>query len=246
MGRRRRPALEPAGLLRGRARAALGAPRARDGLVRHRAAPARRAGDRARAEAALDRGGRPPVRRTRPAVARHLRAVPRVGPRRPRARPSGSTTTRTGASSSAPRWRWPSPTSTCSPGLAARARDAVHLAVEAEPPDRVPPSYANIALLRAWLDAWAGRADDGYAARDRRRVPAPRLLQRVRLAHLLRDRSAGARALAATAMPLTRCDATARGGGGPVERHRPLVACRAREPVRSVLAGPTAWTSAPT
>ena len=47
--------------------------------------------------------------------------------------------------------------------LEARARDAVHLAVDAEPPDRVPPSYANIALLRAWLDAWAGRPDDGYA-----------------------------------------------------------------------------------
>ena len=39
----------------------------------------------------------------------------------------------------------------------------MHLAVDAEPPDRVPPSYANIALLRAWLDAWAGRPDDGYA-----------------------------------------------------------------------------------
>jgi hypothetical protein len=49
--------------------------------------------------------------------------------------------------------------------LAGRARDAVQLAVDAEPPDRVPPSYANIALLRAWLDAWAGRADDGYADR---------------------------------------------------------------------------------
>ncbi|MFL6205688.1 MAG: hypothetical protein ACJ739_10095 [Acidimicrobiales bacterium] len=48
--------------------------------------------------------------------------------------------------------------------LAQRARDAVHLAVESEPPDRVPPTYANIALMRAWLDAWAQRADDGYAA----------------------------------------------------------------------------------
>ena len=27
----------------------------------------------------------------------------------------------------------------------------------------MPPTYANIALLRAWLDRWAGRADDGYA-----------------------------------------------------------------------------------
>ena len=49
------------------------------------------------------------------------------------------------------------------PALVGRARDAVVLAVEAEPSDRVPPSYANIACLRAWLDAWAGRADDGYA-----------------------------------------------------------------------------------
>jgi hypothetical protein len=48
------------------------------------------------------------------------------------------------------------------PALATRARDAIHLAVDAEPPDRVPPSYANIALLRTWLEAWAGRSDDVY------------------------------------------------------------------------------------
>jgi hypothetical protein len=47
--------------------------------------------------------------------------------------------------------------------LGDRARDAVHLAVEAEPPDRVAPTYANIALLRAWLDGWAGRTDETYA-----------------------------------------------------------------------------------
>ncbi len=46
----------------------------------------------------------------------------------------------------------------------AKARDAIELAVTAEPPDRVPPTYANIALLRAWLEAWSGRADDAYAA----------------------------------------------------------------------------------
>lgn len=45
-----------------------------------------------------------------------------------------------------------------------RARAAIALAVTAEPPDRVPPTYANIALLRAWLDAWAGRPDRSYAA----------------------------------------------------------------------------------
>ncbi len=48
--------------------------------------------------------------------------------------------------------------------VVARARDAAHLAVEAEPPDRVAPTYANIALLRAWLEAWAERPDDGFAA----------------------------------------------------------------------------------
>ncbi len=47
--------------------------------------------------------------------------------------------------------------------LARSVRDAVQLAVEAEPPDRVPPTYANIALMRAWLEAWAQRPDDGYA-----------------------------------------------------------------------------------
>ena len=47
--------------------------------------------------------------------------------------------------------------------LAERARAAVALAVDAEPPDRVPPTYANIALLRAWLEAWVGRADRTFA-----------------------------------------------------------------------------------
>ncbi len=47
--------------------------------------------------------------------------------------------------------------------LVERARDAVHLAVDAEPPDRVPPTYANIALLRAWLESWAGRPGDDFA-----------------------------------------------------------------------------------
>lgn len=47
--------------------------------------------------------------------------------------------------------------------LEGRARAAIELAVAAEPPDRVPPTYANIALLRAWLEAWAGRTDPRYA-----------------------------------------------------------------------------------
>jgi hypothetical protein len=50
-----------------------------------------------------------------------------------------------------------------SPALVARARAAIELAIAAEPPDRVPPTYANIALLRAWLEAWAGRSDRSYA-----------------------------------------------------------------------------------
>jgi hypothetical protein len=50
------------------------------------------------------------------------------------------------------------------PALESRARAAIELAVAAEPPDRVPPTYANIALLRAWLEAWAGHTDATYAA----------------------------------------------------------------------------------
>jgi hypothetical protein len=49
------------------------------------------------------------------------------------------------------------------PALDARCRAAVDLAVRAEPPDRVPPTYANIALLRAWVEAWNGATDLTYA-----------------------------------------------------------------------------------
>ena len=49
------------------------------------------------------------------------------------------------------------------PGLADRARAGIDLATVGEPPDRVPATYANIALLRAWLDAWAGRPFETYA-----------------------------------------------------------------------------------
>ena len=48
--------------------------------------------------------------------------------------------------------------------LRTRARAAIDLAVAAEPPDRVPPTYSNIALLRSWLEAWSGRRQEGYAA----------------------------------------------------------------------------------
>ena len=48
--------------------------------------------------------------------------------------------------------------------LEARARAAIALAVAAEPPERVPPTYANIALLRAWLEAWNGSTDGTFAA----------------------------------------------------------------------------------
>jgi hypothetical protein len=48
--------------------------------------------------------------------------------------------------------------------LEARARAAIELTVTAEPPDRVAPTYSNIALLRAWLEAWWGRRHEGYAA----------------------------------------------------------------------------------
>ena len=52
---------------------------------------------------------------------------------------------------------------TLSPALVEQGRSSIALAVTAEPPDRVPPTYANIALLRAWLEAWNGSADTTYA-----------------------------------------------------------------------------------
>ena len=42
-------------------------------------------------------------------------------------------------------------------------RGAIARAVEGEPPDRVSPTYANIALMRAWLDAWSGRDTTAFA-----------------------------------------------------------------------------------
>ena len=47
------------------------------------------------------------------------------------------------------------------PALAARLERSVLLAVAGEPPGRVKASYSNIALMRAWLDVWAGvRSND--------------------------------------------------------------------------------------
>jgi hypothetical protein len=40
---------------------------------------------------------------------------------------------------------------------------SVELAVESEPPERVPPWYSNIALKKAWLDVEWGRRDQGEA-----------------------------------------------------------------------------------
>jgi hypothetical protein len=49
--------------------------------------------------------------------------------------------------------------------LVARMESAVRAAVAGEPPDRVAPAYSNIALMRAWLDGFAGaRFGDAGAA----------------------------------------------------------------------------------
>ena len=45
----------------------------------------------------------------------------------------------------------------------AAARQAIALAVEGEPEGRVPASYSNIALMKAWLDVEAGRVKEGEA-----------------------------------------------------------------------------------
>ena len=80
-------------------------------------------------------------------------------------------------------------------------------------------------------------ADDGYAQADRRRLPAPRLLHRVRLPHLLRHRPAGARPLAARRRADGAATRRRRIEAALWTRHRPVVARRAREPVRPVLPG---------
>ncbi len=50
---------------------------------------------------------------------------------------------------------------------AARIEHAIELAVWGEPDGRIPPSYANPALMRSWLDAWWGSrcSDDSLVAR---------------------------------------------------------------------------------
>lgn len=41
--------------------------------------------------------------------------------------------------------------------LLARIEQAIQLTVEGEPPDRVSPAYSNIALMKAWLEAFVGQ-----------------------------------------------------------------------------------------
>ena len=127
-----------------------------------------------------------------------------------------------------------------------RARAAIDLAVAAEPPDRVPPTYSNIALLRSWLEAWSGAPTGGLRRRGRGGVPPPRLLHRVRLTDLLRDRSAGAGPVAAIGLPTPISDATAPGSrrrSGPTS---PAGGTPASATCAAPTRGPTAWTSART
>lgn len=51
--------------------------------------------------------------------------------------------------------------------LEQRMRQAIGRAVDGEEEDRVAPTYANIALMKAWLDAWAGHEEraDAFAQR---------------------------------------------------------------------------------
>jgi hypothetical protein len=44
--------------------------------------------------------------------------------------------------------------------LAARIHTSIERAVTGEQIDRVPPTYSNIALMKAWLDAWSGRTTE--------------------------------------------------------------------------------------
>lgn len=52
------------------------------------------------------------------------------------------------------------------PGLAAALERSIALCVEGEPDGRVTPAYSNIALMKAWLDGWAGQraGDPGLSA----------------------------------------------------------------------------------
>lgn len=53
------------------------------------------------------------------------------------------------------------------PGLVRRIEASIRLAVAGEPPDRVQPSYSNIALMRAWLEIECGRRDGDRALIER-------------------------------------------------------------------------------
>ncbi len=51
--------------------------------------------------------------------------------------------------------------------LVTRIRTSIERAVTGEPPGRVAVTYSNIALMKAWLDAWSGRTDEAETfARD--------------------------------------------------------------------------------
>lgn len=49
------------------------------------------------------------------------------------------------------------------PEIEGIVREAIDRAVGGEPDGRVSPTYANIALMKAWLDAWAGREDAAHS-----------------------------------------------------------------------------------
>ena len=55
------------------------------------------------------------------------------------------------------------------PGLVAAIEASIGLACTGEPDGRIPPSYSNPALMRAWLDSWYGRrtGDAGLVDRGR-------------------------------------------------------------------------------
>ncbi|HSL56325.1 MAG TPA: hypothetical protein VK866_00625 [Acidimicrobiales bacterium] len=62
--------------------------------------------------------------------------------------------------------------------LTARLDASLLLAVRGEPPDRVDPGYTNIALMRSWLDAVAGRRHDDPALVARGEALAAAVVER--------------------------------------------------------------------
>ena len=71
-------------------------------------------------------------------------------------------------------------------------RASIDRCVTGEPDDRVAPTYANIALMKAWLDTWAGRTEIGEAlARATYAHFDPTGVPRIQLADVLRHRPLG-------------------------------------------------------